>query len=98
MASAIFIGDELTATGFRLAGIELIVPVPEAASAAFKEARSRAGLVIMTAALARHLPAADLEAALLAETPSVALIPDMRHQAPLPDLTRRLRTVLGIEP
>lgn len=97
MGAAIFIGDELTAAGFRLTGIETIVPAPEDAGAVLRDARMRAVLVIMTADIARHVPAGDLDAALLAETPTLALIPDVLFRHEPPDLTRRLRRVLGIE-
>ena len=39
MGAAIFIGDELSASGFRLTGIETLVPKPDAVGAAFEEAR-----------------------------------------------------------
>ena len=97
LGTAIFIGDELTATGFRLTGIETVVPEPDKASAALQEARSRAALVIMTADLARHVPASELESAMLAEAPVLAIVPDVRFQAQLPDVARRLRSVLGLE-
>lgn len=97
MGTAIFIGDELTATGFRLAGIATLVPKPEAAGTAFEEARSRGSLIIMTADVARHIPAPQLEAAMLAETPAVAIVPDVLFSAPPPDLITKLRSILGIE-
>jgi vacuolar-type H+-ATPase subunit F/Vma7 len=97
MGNAIFIGDELSAAGFRLTGIETVVPEPEAAGAALDDARQRAALVIMTAALANQVPAADLEAAMLAEAPTLAIIPDVLFHAEPPDLGKRLRSVLGIE-
>jgi vacuolar-type H+-ATPase subunit F/Vma7 len=97
MSAAIFIGDELSATGFRLSGIETIVPAVDGVGLALRDARTRAALVVMTADLAQHVPASELEAALLAETPIVAVIPDVLFRAPLPDLARRLRAVLGIE-
>jgi vacuolar-type H+-ATPase subunit F/Vma7 len=97
MSAIIFIGDELTAAGFRLAGIETMLPVPEAVGEALAEARGRAALVIMTAGFAANVAASDLEAALLAEVPILAIVPDVLfHNAP-PDLTRRLRSALGIE-
>ncbi len=97
MGAAIFIGDELSASGFRLTGIATLVPKPEAIGSAFAEARSRGSLVIITAELARHIPAPQLEAAMLAEAPTLAIIPDVLFRALPPDLTRRLRSVLGIE-
>ncbi len=97
MGAAIFIGDELSASGFRLTGIATLVPKPEAVGAAFEEAISRGSLVIVTADVARHIPAPLLEAAMLAEAPTLAIIPDVLFRAAVPDLTRRLRSVLGIE-
>jgi vacuolar-type H+-ATPase subunit F/Vma7 len=97
LGAAIFIGDELTATGFRLTGIETIVPAPENAGPVLEDARARAALVIITAELAARVPAAELEAAMLAEAPAFAIVPDVRFRVGAPDLARRLRRVLGIE-
>jgi vacuolar-type H+-ATPase subunit F/Vma7 len=97
VGAAVFIGDELTAAGFRLTGIDTVVPRPDAAGEALHTAKKNAALVIMTADLARHVPAAELEAALIAEAPLVAIIPDVLFRTPLPDLAGRLRRVLGIE-
>jgi len=97
MGNAIFIGDELSAAGFRLTGIETIVPGPEAVGVALDDARKRAALVIMTAELANQVPAAELEAAMLAETPTLAIIPDVLFGVEPPDLGKKLRSVLGIE-
>jgi vacuolar-type H+-ATPase subunit F/Vma7 len=97
LGSAIFIGDELTAAGFRLTGIETLVPAPADARTVFAGACARTDCVVITAGLAQHIPMADLEAALLAEKPIVAVISDIRSQTLPPDLTRRLRDTLGIE-
>jgi vacuolar-type H+-ATPase subunit F/Vma7 len=97
MSTIVFIGDELTATGFRLTGVETVMPSPDAAREALAQARRRAEFVLLTADCARHIPTGELEVALLAETPIVAIIPDILTQTSPPDLTRRLRAVLGIE-
>ena len=97
MGTAVFLGDELTAAGFRLTGIDTVVPEPEAAGEALQAARKQAALVIMTAELARHVPADELEAALMAEAPALAVIPDILFRTPVPDLAKRLRRALGIE-
>ncbi len=97
MGAAIFIGDELTAAGFGLTGLETLVPTPEAAGDALKQARKKAALVIITADFARRVPVLELEAALIAEAPTVAIIPDILFRTPPPDVARRLRRALGIE-
>ncbi len=97
MGPAIFIGDELSAAGFRLTGIETAVPALEEVGAAFEDARKRAALIIITAEIASQVPAAELEAAMLAEAPTLAIVPDVLLRAAPPDLGKRLRSVLGIE-
>lgn len=97
MGTAIFIGDELSACGFRLTGIEILVPKPDAIGSAFEEARASSSLIIITADIARQIPPPQLETAMLAEMPALAIIPDVMFRAPPPDLVRRLRSVLGIE-
>jgi vacuolar-type H+-ATPase subunit F/Vma7 len=99
MDTIVFIGDELSAAGFHLTGIETMVPDDAAAAReALAAARTKAGLVIITAATAQHIPAAELDLALLAPSPIVALVPDILLQTRPPDLAARLRAVLGIEP
>lgn len=97
MGATIFIGDELSAAGFRLTGIETVVPERDEVGAALQAARLRASLIIMTADMARQVSPPDLEAAMLAEAPTLAIVPDALFRAPLPDLARRLRSALGIE-
>lgn len=88
---AVFIGDELTATGFRLTGIATLTPTDGAEAA--REAVGRSELVIVTAEHAGMLPPKD---ASLGE-PLVAVVPDIRGRAMPPDLGRKLRRILGIE-
>ena len=97
MAAAVFIGDEVSAAGFRLSGIDTLVPEPADAGDALRAARKVTALVIMTAELARHVPPAELAAALIAEAPLFAVVPDVRGQTPAPDLAGKLRRVLGLE-
>ena len=97
MGGIVFIGDELTATGFRLTGIATMVPPEGGAHAALGEARRQADVVILTADCALEIPPEELDRAILAETPLVAVIPDIRQSASPPDLAKRLRATLGIE-
>ena len=80
-----------------MTGIETQVPVAEAAAETLRAACKDAALVIMTAELARRVPAREIEAALTAEARAFAIVPDVRMGAPLPDLAKRLRRTLGIE-
>lgn len=97
MTSIVFIGDELTAAGFRLSGIETLVPQPGAVRDALADARLRAGLIVITADCARCVPRGEFEDILLAEVPIVAVIGDILGRTAPPDLARRLRADLGID-
>lgn len=97
MTKIVFIGDELTAAGFRLTGIETLVPPAEAVRETLTAARARAEFVIITADCARHVPTGELGEALLAEAPIVAIIPDILARRSAPDLARGLRAILGID-
>ena len=97
MGAIVFIGDELTATGMRLAGVEPVLQGRRTAAEALAEARQSAALVLITAEFARTVPAAELAAALIAEVPVLAIIPDVNGRTAPPDLTRELMAALGIE-
>ena len=97
MSGAIFIGDELTATGFRLTGLETLTPEPADLAAAFADSRRRAALVIVTAGCARCVPEDLLGSALVADPPTVVIIPDVLARVEPTSLARRMKSILGIE-
>jgi vacuolar-type H+-ATPase subunit F/Vma7 len=97
MAHPILIGDRLTAAGFRLAGVRPLVTEPGDAAPMLREALAMGGPVMITAALAAHVPAAQLEKAILAADPPVAVIPDMERTAEPADMAAAVRRALGVE-
>ena len=97
MSVPVFIGDRLTAAGFRLAGVRPLVTSPAEALDAFRTALARGSAVIITASLAAQLPGTLLEQAVLAASPPVAVIPDMTGERTAPDIARRVRRALGVE-
>lgn len=97
MPAPVFVGDELTAAGFRLAGARVCAPAPAEAPAVFERARAEADLVLLGAGLARTLPEARLREALRAPRPLVVIVPEARGEVPAPDLETWLRRVLGLE-
>ena len=97
MQRAVFIGDELTAAGFRLTGLETVTPGPEDAARVFADARARASLVVVTAEFAAWLPAQELEAALLVDSPTIAVIPDVLARVEPAPLAQRVKSILGLE-
>ena len=97
MATVAFIGDELTATGYRLAGARAWIVPPEEAAEALRAAREEASLVLMTPLHARHVPADELEQALRSFAPLVLVVDDVLERESPPDLERAMRGALGVE-
>ena len=97
MPAPVFIGDEVTAVGFRLAGASVQVPDRGQVQEVFDRARQEADLVLITAEYAGALPAGHLDEALRAIQPLVLVIPDARGNASPPDMVQRMRAALGLE-
>jgi vacuolar-type H+-ATPase subunit F/Vma7 len=97
MALPVLISDRVTAAGFRLAGVRPLVTEPEDAGAIFREALDLGGPVMITAALARHLPSVQLRQAIARADPPVAVIPDIARMTEPPDLAAHVRRALGVE-
>jgi len=98
MRLPIYLGDEVTAAGYRLAGAQVRVPAKGEAAAAFDEARARSPLVLVSATVAAEIDVARLRTALLALQPLVLIVPDAQGDVPLPSLAARVRGQLGMEP
>jgi vacuolar-type H+-ATPase subunit F/Vma7 len=96
MTAPVFIGDEVSAAGYRLGGAHILTPQPEEAEAVFETARQEHELVLLSVEVARMLPPARLNAALRELTPLVLVVPDARERFPMRDLATRLRTTLGV--
>ena len=97
MDTVAFIGDELTACGFRLAGARTYVVPVEQAGAALAEARAAASLVLLGASHAGGVPGAELDAALSGLEPLTIIVDDLLEQHPAPDLEATLRRALGLD-
>ena len=97
MAVPVYLGDEVSAAGYRLAGAMVRTPPAGDETAALAWARAQASLVLVSAPVAAGIAAGALRAALAALTPLVLIVPDLRGEVPLPDLAARLRAQLGLE-
>jgi vacuolar-type H+-ATPase subunit F/Vma7 len=93
----IFIGDEISAAAYRLAGARTRVPPVGETNAALHWACSNSDLVLITAEYARHLAEEDLMRARARVSPLILLVPDICGRVPLPDLATQLRSQLGVE-
>ena len=96
MGAPIYLGDEVSAAGFRLAGLQARVPARGEEAAALSGARANAPLVLVSATVAARIAEGELRAALAALTPLVLIVPDIDGATPVPDLALRLRRQLGL--
>lgn len=97
MAAPVFIGDEVTAAGYRLAGYAVEVPRPGQTAEILARARQSADLVVMTASQAAAVPSRELDEALRALSPLLLVVPDINETLAPPDMEKRIRAMLGIE-
>jgi vacuolar-type H+-ATPase subunit F/Vma7 len=98
MARVIYLGDEATATGFRLAGVDARVASAGEAAAMLRQAFSESpDCVLLDGTLVEYVPPVELERALVALAPLFAVIPDVRGRGTPPSLARTVRNALGID-
>ena len=97
MAGVAFIGDELTASGFRLAGARVFIVSVDETAAAFDAAREVASLVLIGPSHAAALPAAGLATALGSFAPLTLVVDDILEREAPPDLEQLMRRALGVE-
>jgi vacuolar-type H+-ATPase subunit F/Vma7 len=96
-AAPVYLGDEVSAAGFRLAGLQVRVPQRGDETTALSSARADAPLVLVAATVAARVAGRELRVALAAVTPLVLIVPDLAGGTPVPDLAQRLRRQLGLE-
>ena len=97
MPAPIYLGDEVSAAGYRLAGAQVSVPERGTESASLAEACRSAPLILVSAAVAARIPDAEMRRALAALAPLTLIVPDLTGEASVPDVAARLRQQLGLE-
>ena len=96
MPQPCYIGDEVSAMAWRLAGLRIHVPQRDELLDVVRRSCDESSLVLVSAAVAERLPEDELDTLLARTTPPVVIVPDTRGRAPLPDLATRLRRQLGV--
>lgn len=96
MPAPVFIGDELSATGYRLGGARVHSPPLEDAPDVFRRAQRETDLILISVEFARSLPEKELNGALMRERPLVLVVPDIRERFVMRDVPARLRRELGV--
>jgi vacuolar-type H+-ATPase subunit F/Vma7 len=96
MARVWIIADEITAAGFGLAGARVATPSADRLPEVFDTAREEAELILITADLARQLPAALVEETELSLAPMLLPIEGVGgHEAP-PSMREYVMRTLGV--
>jgi vacuolar-type H+-ATPase subunit F/Vma7 len=100
MARIVYLGSEIGAAGYRLAGLAIRTPAdtPDEVGKALREAvESGVDCILLAGPLAQLLPAAQLQEALCSLRPLLAIVPELHGRGRVPDLTDEVRAALGIE-
>jgi len=97
LTAPVFIGDEVSAAAYRLAGASVRVTGKRNVARVFGKAVAESGLLIITADLAAALPENTLRDAVRKADPLVMVVPDAGNRTEPDDLDRRVDRVLGIE-
>ena len=96
MSVAEFIGDEVSAAGFRLCGIDVHITDGSDVIALIDKARERASLVLVSSSAVQDLNTAELDALLAGIEPVVVVVPDVRGLHEIPDIVPRIHQQLGM--
>lgn len=96
MLAPVFIGDEVSAAGFRLAGMRIRTPLPEELPAVLSWANKNTSLILITAEFLEKLDKTMQQQLVSQLEPPVAVIPDIRVNTPIADLATQLRSHLGV--
>ena len=97
MSAPIYLGNDVSAAGYRLAGARVRTSAAGDARAALTQALVDAPLVLVSAALATDIGEAALLPALAATEPLVLVVADANGSAAPPDVAARMRAQLGLE-
>jgi vacuolar-type H+-ATPase subunit F/Vma7 len=98
MKPIVFLGDEASAAGFRLAGIATCIVVAGREEEAFQRARGDAAVLLVDARCAARLPPAVLSAAQAAVQPLLLVLPASPEDVPPGDPAAHVRRLLGLAP
>ena len=96
MSVPAFIGDEVSAAGFRLAGLQVHTPRADAVLQTVEQVAHEAPLVLICARFAQQIPSGILDRLLAGINPQVIIVPDVHGDAAMPDLASRIRRQLGV--
>ena len=96
MSVAEFIGDEVSAAGYRLCGVDVHIANETNALSLIRKSRERASLVLVGSGTAQYLHSAELDELLASVQPPVLVVPDVSDSHAIPDIASRVNKQLGL--
>lgn len=96
MAVAEFIGDAVSAAGYRLCGVETHIAGPDNAMKLIRASCERAALVLISSSIVPWIRRPDLDALLANIRPPVLVVPDVRGLETAPDIESLVNKQLGL--
>lgn len=93
----VFLGDELTASAYRLAGFAIAIAEPERTLDELDAiGADDPALVLLASTHAKALGMDELARRIRRAAPPIMVVLDARHAEPLPDITNLIRRRLGV--
>ena len=97
MSTPVFIGDDISACGYRLAGVRVRSPSDrEQLLASLQWAKLNGNVILLSAERAAWLTASELEPWLTQLQPPLIVVPDIRTSTSAERLAQSLRAKLGV--
>ena len=96
MSVAEFIGDEVSAAGYRLCGIDVHITDGVDVMPLIRQVCERASLVLVSSSAVRNIGIAELDEILASSEPPVLVVPDVRGLHEVPDIVSRIHKQLGM--
>lgn len=93
----VYIGDEVTAAGHRLAGLSTRAPGSGEETAVLREELARAALILISRRVAGRIGRPELQHALAQASPLTLVMPEGAALPPGIDIAARVRLQLGVE-
>lgn len=97
LEDVVFVGDELTASAYRLAGIRVAIAAPnDTARMLDEEASGDTSLVLLGAPNANAMALEELHRRIRLASPPIMVVGDAAGRAPIPEFAIWLKQRLGV--
>ena len=96
MSVTVFIGDELSAAGYRLCGVDTQIADSGNVASLIEQACEYASLLLLSSGVSQALDQAQLDALMEKLSPAVIIVPAVASQSQLPDIAGRIHKQLGM--